>query len=208
MIKSPFMVYQDFLSPKQCDQILKHIEVKGEHVGEDGRPAKMERLHEGAQNIIFDKLKPLVPEIEEHYGFKYKGTEKVKFQIFPEGMSGPAEAPRCQNAEYLRRKWVKTAPIDVTAVLWLKDYQDAPPLDERMEVYGGKLEFPAYNFSLTPQRGTLILYPAGPHFITAISPIMVGSLQQARINIGAEGQWLYQPSDFPGSWNEWFEQYV
>lgn len=208
MIKSPFKVYQDFLSPKHCDAIVDRISAKGGHVDKDGRPMVMERLDQESQDIIFDRLKPMVPELEEYYGLTYKGTEKIKFQGFPEGMNGPAEKPRCFNAEYLRKKWVKVAPVDLTAVLWLSDFQDKAPLDTRYEVYGGKLEFPAYDFSLVPQRGTLIIYPAGPHFISAISPVMVGNLYQARINIGAEGQWLYQPSNFQGKYQDWFQQYV
>lgn len=208
-VKSPFLVYQNFLSPKLCDVILSQIDVKVPNQDKDGNPAKLERFCDAAEDIIFEKLKPRIAEIESHYDLTYRGTEKVVFQHYPEGMKGNcAEPHHAENSQYLRKKWVKVKPVDVTGVLWLKDYNDRAPFDNRDEVYGGKLEFPAYNFSLTPQKGTLVLFPAGPHFIKAISPVLVGDLYQAKVNIGAEGIWLYQPSNFQGDWTQWFQEFV
>jgi hypothetical protein len=87
--------------------------------------------------------------------------------------------------------------------LWLKSYHDAVPLDPRIEVYGGKIEFPTYNFSLTPVEGTLVIYPATPHFVTAISHVMLGSLEQIKFNIKLSN-WAYDPSNFPGTYKDWF----
>jgi hypothetical protein len=79
-------------------------------------------------------------------------------------------------------------------------------------VFGGKIEFPAYNFSLVPQRGTLVLFPAGPHFITVISPILLGDLYQIKLNvcINAQGggRWFYQPQNFPGKWSDWLSEFM
>lgn len=206
--KSPFKVYQNFLSPKMCSTILDNIRVSAHNRDKDGFPDKMERFHEESQEIIFEKFKVIIPEIEEYYGIKYKGTENIVFQCYPEGKPGAAENPHCESSQYLRKKWIKVHPRELTAVIWLKDFQDAPPIDVRNEVYGGKLEFPAYDFSLVPQRGTMVIYPAGPHFISAISPVLVGDLYQARLHIAADGQWLYQPENFRGTYREWFEEYA
>jgi hypothetical protein len=139
------------------------------------------------------------------------------FQYYPENAKKPAETPGCENSEFSRRKWVKTRDVDLTGVLWLKDFNNNVPLDPRTEVYGGKLEFPVYNFSLVPQRGTLVLFPAGPHFISAISPILVSSLYQVKINMCLTahdgGMWFYQPQQFPydegrGALMSWFEEYI
>lgn len=207
-VKSPFLVYQEFISPKMCQELVDMVSVAKLDVDQDGYPIKTERFHEPAQSIIFERFKALIPTIEAHYGFTYKGTEQLVFQQFPEGMKGLGENPHCANSQFLRKKWVKIHPRDITGILWLKDYQDSVPLDPRIEVYGGKLEFPAYNFSLQPQRGTLMLYPAGPHFITATSPVLVGDLHCVRFHIAAEGIFLYQPAEFPGQWHEWFQAFV
>jgi len=94
----------------------------------------------------------------------------------------------------------------------LKDFNSNVPLDPRHEVFGGKLEFPAYNFSLVPQRGTLVMFPAGPHFITVISPILLGSLQQIKLTVSIRakdnGIWFYQPANFPGKWQDWLSEYM
>lgn len=204
--KSPFLIYQDFISPKLCDQILEKIEVKEPTLDDDGFPSKMERFNLDSQNIIFSKFKELIPEIEKHYDLKYRGTEEILFQYFPTS-NGLAEDPNCANSKFLRKKWVKIKDRDITGILWLKDYNQNVPIDVKTEVYGGKLEFPQYNFSLHPQRGTLILYPAYPHFITAISQILIGDLYCARFQVSAEG-WMYQPDKFPGTWSDWFKNFA
>ncbi len=206
-VKSPFLIFPEFISPKVCQDIVDRVKVKAD-TDTDGYPIKMERFHAEAQSILFEKFKALIPEITKHYDFEYKGTENLVFQHFPEGMKGLAENPHCENSQYLRKKWVKVHPRDITGILWLKDYHDSVPLDPRIEVYGGKLEFPAYNFGLQPQRGMLVLYPAGPHFITATSPVLVGDLDCVRFHIAAEGIWLYQPDKFGGNYNEWFKEYA
>jgi hypothetical protein len=206
--KSPFLVYQNFLSPKACQEIVDAVKVAVPNRDVDGFALKMERFHTECEDKIFAKFKPLVPELESHYNLKYSGTEHLIFQHFPEGMKGLAEQPHCENSQFLRKKWVKVRDRDLTGILWLKDYNDEIPLDTKMEVYGGKLEFPAYNFSLQPQRGTLMVYPAGPHFISATSPVLVGDLHCVRFHIAAEGLWLYQPNDFQGNYLDWFKEYA
>lgn len=210
-IRSPFLVFENFISPKVCEQIVDNIRVERPDVDEKGDPIKMERHHDDFQSLIYGQLKDKIPEIEERYDAKYKGTDSIIFQFFPENSKSAAQAPGCENSRYVRKKWVKVKDVDLTGVLWLKDFNGSVPLDKRMEVYGGKTEFPAYNFSLVPQRGTLTIFPAGPHFITAISPVLVGDLYQVKINITIEpkdgGIWLYQPSEFPGTWQDWFKDF-
>lgn len=101
--------------------------------------------------------------------------------------------------------------IDLTAVLWLTQFNDKAPLDPRIEVFGGRLEFPAYGFGFSPEVGTLVIHPAGPHFIWAVSQVQVGSLHQARFNITGrtedDGFWNYNPQNFPGDWKAWLNEY-
>lgn len=216
-IKSPFFVIQDFISSKKCDEILSQIEVKQPDKDKEGFPLKMERHHDEIENVLFARLKEFIPSIEERYNAKYRGTEKLLFQYFPENSNVPAEKPGCENSKFVKRKWVKYKDVDLTGVLWLKDFNNNVPLDPRTEVYGGKLEFPVYNFSLVPQRGSLVIFPASPHFITAISPILVSSLYQIKFNICISetdgGLWFYQPANFPfdegrGPLMSWFEEFI
>lgn len=211
MVKSPFIVIEEFISPKLCEDIVDKLWVEQPDVDKDGDPIKMERFNEALQSSLYHKISQLVPTIEETYDVKYRGSDKLVFQYYPEFSKRAAEAPGCENSKYVRKKWVKVKDVDLTAVIWLKSYNNQIPLDPSTEVYGGKLEFPAYNFSLLPQRGMLVLYPAGPHFITAISPVLVGDLYQIKLNIAVQpkqgGIWLYDPSQFPGTWNQWFENF-
>jgi hypothetical protein len=216
-IRSPFLVIQDFISPKMCDSVLSQVEIKQPDVDKEDKPIKMERHQDELENILFSRFKEFIPSIEERYNAKYRATEKLVFQYYPENSSKPAEQPGCESSKFIRRKWVKTRDVDLTGILWLKDYNNNVPLDPRTETYGGKLEFPVYNFSLVPQRGTLVLFPAGPHFICAISPILVSPLYQVKFNVCISekngGMWFYQPARFLfdeklGPLYSWFNDYI
>lgn len=216
-IRSPFLIYPEFISPKKCQELVKSIEIKSPNYDQDGNPIKMERHFLEGEDFIYNKFKTIIPDIEQRYDSSFKGAEKMIFQFFPENQKAPAENPGCENSKFMRKKWVKTKDVDLVGVLWLKDYNDTAPLDPRSEVYGGKLEFPAYNFSFTPQAGTLVIYPAGPHFITAISPILIGSLYQVKINIcidpnDGSGMWMYDPKNYQagksGFIDSWFNEHV
>lgn len=208
-MKSPFIVVPDFLSPLTCEQIVNDIKVNAPDTDENGDSKKLERHNLFWDQPIAERFRELVPQIEEKYSCEYRGLEKPLFQYYPENAKTPAEQPGCENSKYVRKKWVMYKDVDLVGFVWLKDYNESIPLDPRHEVYGGKLEFPAYNFSLMPQRGTLVLFPAGPHFITVISPILLGDLYQIKLNVAINslngGKWFYQPANFPGKWQQWFE---
>ena len=209
MVKSPFFVFEDVLSPARCEQLIAELGIRVPSFEKD-RPLKNERFMKDPvlSTPIVNALQPLVSDIEERYDGIIKGIETPVFQQYFENPALPCEPHGCENAKFLRKKWVKSKDIDLVGFIWLKDFNSGVPLDPRFEVYGGKLEFPAYNFSLVPQRGTLVLYPAGPHFITAISPILVGTLEQVKVTVklvtAEGGPWLYQPQNFGGTYQEWF----
>lgn len=210
MIKSPFLVVEHVLSPSKCEQVIKDLALRVPDLDENGIALSHSRMLSEPEHVtlIQGVMQSLVPQIEERYAGVVKGMEVPLLQQFFENPSKPCQSHGCENAQFLRKKWVKTKDIDLVGYIWLKDYNGGVPLDPRFETYGGKLEFPAYNFSLVPQRGTLVLYPAGPHFITAISPILVGSLEQIKVTVRMTaadgGPWLYQPVEFPGTYQEWF----
>ena len=210
-MKSPFIIVQDFLSPLTCEKIVDDIRVLEPDRTEQGDPKKLERFNLIWENEIALRFQDVIPPIEERYSSTYRGLEKPLFQYYPENAKSPAENPGCENSKYVRKKWVMHKDVDLVGFIWLKDYNENVPLDPRFEVFGGKLEFPAYNFSLMPQRGTLVLFPAGPHFITVISPIILSDLYQIKLNVCISakngGRWFYQPANFPGTWQQWFEEH-
>lgn len=212
MHKSPFIIKPNFLSPLTCESIVSDIEVTHPDVDVNGEPVKMYRHNFKWEHEIAERFHEITPEIQERYDCEYQGLEKPLFQFYPENAKVPAEQPGCENSRYVRKRWVKVSDIDLVGFIWLKDFNDSVPLDPRHEVFGGKLEFPAYNFSLVPQRGTLTMFPAGPHFITVMSPILLGSLYQVKLTVSIKsksgGIWLYQPANFPGKWQDWLSEHI
>jgi len=205
--KSPFLVFQDLLDGPTCDRIAETVRVEPSK-DDENRPLAMERYHVPSEEVVFDAFKQHIPTLAKHYeGFVYRGTEHLVFQQFP--VNGKiAEKPHCENAVFKRKKWIKIKDRDLTGVLWLKDFQDVPPFNIKTQVLGGKLEFPAYNFGFQPQKGTLVVYPACPRFISLVSQIMVGELQQIRFHICGEGIWTYNPERYPGDFRDWFKEIV
>lgn len=213
-IKSPFHIIEDFVSPLTCEKFIEAHGIKVPSFKDDARtvPFKHEKIITDNEFVGYlqSNLQDYLPAIQERYGATINGMSTPIFQQYFEDPKNPAELHGCENAKFLRKKWVKTKDVDLVCYLWLKEWCNGVPLDPRTDVYGGKLEFPAYDFSLLPQRGTLVVFPAGPHFISAISPIFVGSLEVVKFSIklvqNGDGIWLYQPENFPGTYKDWFSQ--
>lgn len=201
--RSPFKVYQQFLSPKICEKICDDIAFFEADIDKNGKPLRMYKHNADGEIAMFDRLQPLIPELEKYYGIQYKGTEEIMTEWYSEGTIGN---PQCENSEWLRQKWVRTRSRDLTAIVFLSDYQDTANFDSDYEVYGGKFEFPQHGFGFNPERGTMIVYPSVPHFINATAEIKAGELYQARIQIAATAPFLYDPSKFPGDYKTWFKE--
>ncbi len=210
MIRSPFFVIEDAISPAKCDLIVKELGIRVPSRDEKGKPLKYERLVKDAELVSYLQapLQGVVGQLEERYGGNIRNFETPLFQQYFENPADPAEPMGCENAKYIRKKWTRVKNVDLVGYLWLKDYNSGVPLDPRHEVYGGKLEFPSYDCSLLPARGTMVLFPAGPHFITATSPVLVGSLEVVKVTLkihtSSGSDWVYDPSSFPGTFAEWF----
>lgn len=199
--RSPFFVVQDFISPMACEDVVDVLEYTVPDLDKDDHPVPTLKTNEIAEQVIYERFLQLIPQLEEYYGIDYKGMERVQFEWYPQGSVGEAHA---ENSNFLRGKWLRTKQRDLTAVLFLSDYQDADTLEEEFEVYGGKLEFPQHKFGFNPTRGTLVVFPSDPHFINITSGVFVGDLFQARIQLAAQIPYLYQPQDFPGNYTMWF----
>jgi len=200
--KSPFYVLTNFLSAKQCEYFSDEVALEFPDTDVDGKPIRMFRFNEELQETVFNKLQTIVPVLEKYYEFDYMGTEQIMAEWYPDQSTSE---PQCENSMYLRKKWVRTKTRDITGVLFLSDYQDVVPFDSDYEVYGGKLEFPQHGFGFNPNRGTIVFFPSGPHFINLISPVLAGELYLARVQIAAKKPYLYDPTKFPGNFKNWFQ---
>ncbi len=204
-VKSPFLIIQDFVSPLLCEQIIDDLEAYEPDVDVHGKPVKAIRSNEQYEAILFEKLQTVIPTIEMHYGITYKGTESINFEWIPQEAHGD---PICENSSYLRKQWLRTRERDLSAMLFLCDYQDKVPFDSDYEIYGGKFEFPQHSFGFNAQRGTLVVYPSDPHFINVNAPVTYGDLFQVRMQITATAPFIYNPKDFPGDYRTWFKEFV
>lgn len=203
MVKSPFYVEQDFLSPLMCEEIIDDLHFLYPDTDIEGIPIKTAKGHERSEEIIFSKFSAVVPKLEKHYNVECRGTEPMMFEWYAQACQGAK--PHCENSNYVNKKWVKLRDRDLTCVLFFCDYQEKTPFDSDFEVYGGKLEFPQHRFGFNPQRGTLIVFPSGPHFINNTTPILAGDLYQVRFHVATVKQYKHDPKMFPGDYESWFE---
>lgn len=199
--RTPFIIIRDFVSSKQCEIIVDDLGYYEPDTDPEGNPIKMMRSHQESEQMIYGKFQTIIPTLEQYYDFKHRGTEHMSFEFLAAGVEPEAV---CDNAKWVNKKWVKTKDRDFSAVLFLSNYQDKAPLDSYYECYGGKLEFLQHKFGFNPERGTLIIYPSGPHFINAFADILAGDLYVARFFIAAQEPFLYQPKMFPGNYLSWF----
>lgn len=208
MSQSPFYVVEEFISPSFCEVLVDELALTYPSFDETNQPVKYERL------VPPPLAQGVSAALDEHLSgieTRYRGTvERVnmKFQQHWENLKRPAAALSGGAWKYNRKKWSKMSDFDLIGFLWLKDFQSSTPLDPRFEVYGGKLEFPAFNFSLVPVRGTLVVFPAVPNFMHAISHVMYGSIEQIilTIKLSNNGQaWEYKSELYPGEYKEWFD---
>jgi hypothetical protein len=200
--KSPFYIIEEFISPLMCEDLIDLCNFNVPDTDKDLNEIKTVRTCETAEQLLFERLQLALTELQAYYQFLYRGTERIAFEWFPEGSSGKFQS---ENSEHLKGKWVRTRARDLTAVLFMSDYQEKTPFEADYEVYGGKLEFVQHKFGFNPQRGTLVVFPSDPHFINITSPILAGDLYQARIQIAAQAPFIYQPQAFPGNYTTWFK---
>lgn len=202
-VKSPFFIRQEFLSPLLCEEIVDKLAMFTADTDPDGKPIKTAKGHEYSEEKIFLVFKELIPSIEKYYNFKYRGAEPMLFEWFPQGCKG--ETPHCENSGYVNKKWVRQKDRDFTCIIFFSNLQEEIPFDEEFEVLGGKLEFVQHQFGFNPERGTLIIFPSGPHFINNTAPIVVGDLFQVRFHLAAAKPYHYNPKLFPGDYTNWFK---
>jgi hypothetical protein len=204
--KSPFLIEQHLISPLLCEEIINDMEFFQPDIDIDGIPIKSVRHSEGYEDIILARFKHAMQlRMEKTFDVKYEGTTDMVFEIYPQDCEG--EPPHGENCNHLRGKWVMTKEDSFTGVLFLSDHNDKPPFESDYEVYGGNLEFPQHDFNFNPERGTMVIFPSGPHFINATRAIAASNLYQVRFHIVTKDIYMYNPENFPGDYTTWFLEY-
>lgn len=205
-IKSPFLIFQDFISPLQCESIVDDLDLTIPDEDINGKPINMIIHHDRLEHMVYEKFIQKISEIEKHYIVSHKATTEMDFIWVPQG-SKKLE-PTCENSRLLKgngkQGWARVKDRDLSCVLFLSDYCNTPNFDSLYEVYGGKLEFPTWNFGFNPERGTMIVYPSTPNFINVISDVFVGDLILCKFHISTIVPFIFKPNDFPGNYKNWF----
>lgn len=205
MVKSPFKVFPNFIPLTLCDQIVDNMGIGEPDTDPNDKPIKTIRSITDADEVVLDAIESLQPELEQYYGWAWKGVELPNVEFYPEECVD-VSTPMCGNSVYFGRKWVRNKNRDLTGILFLSDYNNGTEaFDPQFEVYGGKLQFPQHHFSFNPKRGTLVVFPAGPHFVNVISQILAGDLFVMRFHVAAEEPWMYDPNQFRGDFKTWFK---
>lgn len=201
MSRCPFTIIENFASPLLCEEIVDETGWVTPVNDIDGIPQPTVTSDESFEEMLFERLQQIVPSLEEYYQFEYKGVDQMKFEWIPTNARNPIQ---CESSVYTKNSWMKNKFIDFSAVLFLCDYNDQAPFDTEFECYGGKLEFPNHVFGFNPVRGTLVIYPSDPRFMNGSSIVQAGDLFQVRMNIVASTPYIYDPQQFPGTYQTWF----
>lgn len=203
-MKSPFIIERDFISPHMCEDIIDSLNFILPDVNINGTPIPSLKYNEDLEKVIFDILQKSLPNFEEYFNVKYKGTSDMTFEYLPTGCKNiPAVSG---NSSFINGKWVKTKNNDFTGIIFLTDYNDRPPFSDEFEVYGGKLEFKQHDFGFNPERGTMILFPSAPNFLYKFSDVLVGNGYFIKFNITCKENFVYNRLKFPGNYLTWFQE--
>ena len=204
-IRSPFFIINEAISPLQCEQIVDSAEFIYLDVDKSNLPIMTAKHTELSHKLIQQALSAHQPAIEQHYQAKFAHLEPTRVLWADQTVSPTAIS---DNSVRIKDKWLRVHNRDITALVFLCDYNDNVPFDGEFEVYGGKMEFPSHNFGFNPVRGTMILYPSDPHFTHVFSRIGMGNLVVSKTFIQLDPPLIYSPSNFPGSWQQWLEHAI
>lgn len=193
MEKSPFEINRRVLSAKVCEELVRvSMQNNGEVFIEPVNNSDI-------SNVVSHYI---TPNIENRFDVKIVKTDMT---IESHGVNTTPDHS-CESCVFSNGKWFRNKDIDFVTVIFLKDHLASPdePIDESFEVFGGKLEFPTFNFGFLPERGTAITYPAVPNFLNTIAKVKIGQLDILRIFHRSDTMFIYEPSNYPGNPASWF----
>lgn len=199
-IKSPFLIQEAALSNKVCDQILFDLQNF-----EDMTP--LSEPHQISDEVTTDLLMDYAPAwknmISSYYGVDVAKVESIELWNIPEGFDYKAN---CDNSKFYNNVWIRTSPVDFTSLIFLQNTAEHAPVDIRYELFGGRYEFPQYNFGFNPTTGVMITHPSDPHFINGFSTPLGADLFVIKIKYSCKDLYLHDPKQFPGDIACWFNK--
>lgn len=202
--KSPFLIVPNAISPLACEEIVDSVDFAALDVDRNDKPIETTKLSEFASEFVHNEIHKIQDVIRAKYGSKISFVDQTRVI-----WSNSDVVPRVQsdNSVKIKDKWLRVRNRDLTAVVFLCDFNDKPPFDSDFEVYGGKLEFPAFNFGFNSIRGTMVIMPSDPPFNHVYSPVYEGHLFISKTFITLEQPFIYTRTNFPGSWSEWLKEH-
>jgi hypothetical protein len=201
-IKSPFFVIENFIEPLTCEDIISRLDHTVPNYNSSGKPEKTIKFNRLTEIRLLPSLEMIIPDLETYYGYQHKGLTGFTFEWYPQGFQG--DRPRCENSEYIDKRWTRVNNNDFCGLIILNEYNDKPPFDPYFEVNGGKINFPNHKFSFNPKRGTLIVFPGNENFLNFVGQVKNGDLNLIRYHITAEKPYRYDIKNFPGDYKSWF----
>lgn len=204
-VKSPFFIDEEFLSPLLCEQIVDNLstEFNTPDYDENNIPSLVKCTNEPSQNIIINKFEnDILSKLEHHFNVSIDKVTQPNFLWYPERYTN--KQVFCDNSNYISNKWHKTKKRDLSITIFLSTFCKDPSIDCDYEVYGGKIDYPQYNFGFEAQRGSLIIHPSDPHFLYSINDIIVGDLLVCKFYLTTKDVYVYNPQHFPGNYKTWF----
>lgn len=199
--KSPFFIVDGFLSPKLCEHITDVVDLRFPNLNVNNKPIKTTKKHQRCETIILDRFESIHNSVMSYFSTEYYGVTDVTFELYSAGYSESTAS--CDNSNLVRGKWSRVHDVDFTCVVFFTDYNNED-VDDSIEVYGGKYEFPTHGFGFNPKRGMLLVYPSGPNFINGISPVYAGNLSIAKFFLKTSKMYIYDQSNFQGNYKDWY----
>lgn len=204
-MKSPFLVYEEFISPLDCERIIEGNNCIYPNYDKGGKVQPLYFGNKLSEVRITPQIADMVvPDIESHFGVDVKGIKPFTMEWYAAGYAGGK--PRCENSTHTSSGWRRLNDNDFAGIIFLNEYQDKTPFDPYFEVFGGQLEFPTHRFSFNPRRGTLIIFPGASNFINHTAPVHSGELTQIRFHIATHELFVYDMTKFQGTHENWFNK--
>lgn len=203
MIKSPFLLIRNFLSPLEVENVLLSVvDIRPDYL--DKKTPLRTVLRKPAVSMrIFNKIEEFADSIEQYYGTEIDEFHDVTIEWYPENCQ--QVNVECENCKPLNsRQWKRINNNDLTAIIFLKDYNKSADFDEDFEVYGGELEFLNHQFSITPERGTMVIFPSNQYFLNSIKSPKFGDAYILKLHMICKPSFKYDPKNYEGNYKLWF----
>lgn len=203
MIKSPFLIIKNFMSPMECEQLLDSIDISIPNYDHEDNPIKTVLNLPLFRQRVWNRLQSYFDIIENYYNVEIESISEVDLEWYPEGCV--EESPRCENSFFNGKKWIIKNDYDFTVIVFLKDHNDSQDFDDAFECYGGQLEFSNHAFSINPIRGTAVIFPGNQYFINRTRSPKYGDAFRLRTNIICFDRFDYDKDSYKGNYSIWFK---